>query len=128
MKSDWSHLDKFRTQSPPYVSSPGATYGAFVIPRNGVHLRVIATDGDDGSQFKTGWEHVSCHVYDPHFGKQRCPNWAEMCFLKDLFWNDDEVVVQLHVAKKDYVNVHPSVLHLWRLRGSTFPTPPIICV
>lgn len=32
MKTDWSHLDKFRQQEAPYVSPPGSTFGAFLIP------------------------------------------------------------------------------------------------
>lgn len=128
MRAGWHHLDRFRTQSPPYVSSPGATYGAFVIPRNGVDLRVIATDGDGGAQLKTEWEHVSCHAFDRTFGKARCPNWGEMCYLKDLFWTEDETVIQFHPAARNYVNIHENVLHLWRWRGGEFPTPPKICV
>lgn len=60
--------------------------------------------------------------------KARCPMWAEMCWIKRLFWGDDEVVFQLHPAQKDWINNHPFVLHLWRLRGTDIPLPPGICV
>lgn len=96
MKKDLHHLDKWRTQHPPYLSPQGATYGAFVIPHQGFHLRIIAADGLG----ETGpWEHVSCHAYDPHFNKARCPNWNEMCHIASLFWDDDEVIMQLRPAK-----------------------------
>lgn len=58
-----------------------------------------------------GWEHVSVCP------ENRCPDWDEMCRIKDMFWNDDEVVMQLHPAKNNYVNIMPNCLHLWRPIG-----------
>lgn len=128
MKPNWKHLDKYRGQEPPYKSPPGATYGAFQIPFNGVLLRIIATNGAVPDLKIDEWEHVSIHAFDPVFKKVRCPKWDEMCFIKDLFWNDDEAVMQYHPAKSDYVNVHDHVLHLWRNKKVSFPMPPKICV
>lgn len=54
------------------------------------------------------WEHVSVSV------KNRCPYWDEMCFVKQLFWRDDECVLQYHPPAAVYVNHHPFCLHLWR--------------
>lgn len=65
-----------------------------------------------------GWEHVSVSL------PNRCPTWAEMCLVKDLFWEDDEAVMQLHPAKADYVNCHPWCLHLWRPLVGQIPLPP----
>lgn len=45
-----------------------------------------------------GWEHVSICP------KNRTPDWNEMCLLKDVFWNEDETVIQYHPAKTNYVN------------------------
>lgn len=44
-------------------------------------LKIIASDG-------MGWEHVSVSLLD------RDPLWKEMCFVKDIFWNKDETVIQ----------------------------------
>jgi hypothetical protein len=41
-----------------------------------------------------------------------------------LFWAEDECVVQFHPAKKDYVNIHPFTLHLWKPTESWLPAPP----
>jgi hypothetical protein len=68
-------------------------------------LRVQASDGE-------GWEHVSVSL------AERCPTWFEMCFVKDLFWGPDDLVVQFHPPKADYVDVHPYCLHLWRKVGT----------
>ncbi len=65
-----------------------------------------------------GWEHVS--VSHSH----RCPTWEEMCRVKDMFWNEDECVVQYHPPKSEYVNNHPYCLHLWRKCGEDFELPP----
>lgn len=128
MKLIWSHLDKFRQQDGSEFSTrKGDTFGAFQVPFNGSVLRIIATDGEGIPKLEK-WEHVSVHAYDPVFKKQRIPKWEEMCFVKSLFWNDDEVVMQLHVASKDHINIHDCVLHLWRPKETQIPLPPKYCV
>jgi hypothetical protein len=47
-----------------------------------------------------------------------------MCFIKDLFWDAEDVVIQYHPAKSEYVNMHENTLHLWRPVGKEIPTPP----
>src|SRR5262245_53371563 len=84
---------------------------AFLIPYQSFTLRVIASDG-------MGWEHVSVSL------PNRCPNWREMCFIKDLFWDVEDVVIQYHPAKSEYVNVHDNCLHLWRPVEVRIPIPP----
>ena len=71
-----------------------------------------------------GWEHVSVSPYKRSY----TPSWDEMCSLKDMFFHDDEVVVQYHPAKTEYVNNMPNCLHLWRPIDQTMPTPPSIMV
>lgn len=78
-------------------------------------LRVICSDGG-------GWEHVSVSRRD------RCPTWVEMHTVKLIFWDDEDVVMQLHPAKSDYVNEHPFCLHMWRPTIAAIPTPPRIFV
>ena len=97
--------------------------GAFLVdsPRPGWQLFFIASDGDDPMVPEAkGWEHVSVRAVR---GQQsRIPAWDEMCHVKDLCWSADDVVMQLHPAKRDYINCHPHVLHLWR--HANIPTPP----
>ncbi len=68
------------------------------------------------------WEHVSISC------KNRCPNWEEMHHFKEMFFHDDECVMQLHPKKEDYVNNHPYCLHLWRPVQDVIPIPPKILV
>lgn len=70
----------------------------------------------------TIWEHVSIST------QTRCPTWEEMCFVKDLFWDEEDCVVQYHPPKSDYINCHPRCLHLWRPIGLEIPRPPKILV
>ncbi|MGV8149672.1 MAG: hypothetical protein ACLKAK_07190 [Alkaliphilus sp.] len=65
-----------------------------------------------------GWEHVSVSY------KNRCCTWEEMCKVKNMFFREDECVVQYHPAEKDYVNMHPYCLHLWKPQEHNLPTPP----
>lgn len=47
-----------------------------------------------------------------------------MCEVKQLFWDDEETVLQFHPKKSQYINVHPYVLHLWKQTGADYPLPP----
>lgn len=69
-----------------------------------------------------GWDHVSASF------SNRCPTWDEMCIAKDIFFRPDECCVQYHPAEKDYVNVFPYCLHIWRPQRVDLPTPPKIYV
>ena len=64
-----------------------------------------------------GWEHVSVSL--SHW----TPNWREMCFIKDVFWDEEEVVMQYHSKKSASVHRHEPCLHLWRPVGQEIPTP-----
>lgn len=75
------------------------------------YLKVIASVGE-------GWEHVS--VSTP----SRCPTWPEMDFIKRLFFEDTETVMQLHVPVSDWINNHPYCLHIWKPIGLEIPRPP----
>lgn len=85
--------------------------------RNGVELQFIAS-------WASGWEHVSAKACE-HDRDLRIPTWEEMCYLKELFWRDDECVMQLHPPKAEYINCHPCVLHLWKPVGKEIHTPPL---
>jgi hypothetical protein len=88
--------------------------GAFLVPCGNVDLFVVASDGG-------GWDHVSVSV---DANPKRCPTWGEMCFVKTLFFKDDETVVQFHPRKSEYVNFHEATLHLWRHQGAGHELPP----
>ena len=72
--------------------------------------------------FGGGWEHLS--VSTPN----RTPSWDEMQKMKEIFWKDDEVCMQLHPRKEYYVNNHPHCLHIWKPINKKIPTPPSIMV
>lgn len=97
--------------------------GAFIVmgPRV-ARLRIVASDGSD--PVAQDWEHVSVSVEVTN----RCPNWPEMVYVKNLFWEEEECVVQFHPPKSEYVNFHPTTLHLWRHRSRVVETPPSILV
>jgi hypothetical protein len=92
--------------------------GAFLIMRiapgylsRRIALRVLASNDD-------GWDHISVSLSD------RTPSWDEMEFVKNLFFERDEVAMQLHVPATDHVNNHPFCLHLWRPHDQPIPRPP----
>lgn len=116
---------KFRVQDPkiPFLQNAQTmpTEGAFLLPPkfSNRQLFTIASCGGD-------WEHVSISVRQGK--KVLTPTWEECCYVKDIFWDEDDCVMQLHPPKSDYVNQHPNVLHLWRPANLSIPRPPAIFV
>lgn len=99
-----------------YFTSRGSASGAFYLQTNDSRqLLVIASDGPD-------WEHVSAS--NPAF----TPSWEDMCWLKSLFFEPHEWVVQYHPSENSHINLHPHCLHLWRPLGCVLPVPPMECV
>ena len=97
--------------------------GMFVVPREvhrqTVYLRCMVSDG-------VGWDHVSVslNVDKP----KRCPSWNEMCFIKELFWEVEDCVIQFHPPANEYVSMHHYVLHLWKSQEYEHKTPPMVLV
>lgn len=105
MKPD-SSMERYRIRRGQFASDKGNDYGAFVMPGPcSSELTIIASQGEDEGG---GWQHVSVSC------RKRTPNWIEMCFIKGLFWDEEETVIQLHPPKSTWINNHPYCLHLWK--------------
>ena len=103
-------------KSGPYSSKDDDMFGFFFIKKlSGPPLKVLSAPFDNP---KDGWEHVSVSL------PNRCPTWGEMCLVRDLFWTNDETVIQFHPPKSEYVNNHAHCLHLWRNINSEVELPP----
>lgn len=111
--------------------------------RNDARIRQILRDlsRDDIIQFKAtvrskyntkiatvkftkamGWEHLSVSYQD------ETPSWDFMQEMKEMFWKDNEVCMQLHPKAEDYINNHEHCLHIWKPIDVDIPTPPSIFV
>lgn len=76
------------------------------------------------SSITQGWEHVSVSIRTK--GKKgKMPSWNDMCKIKDLFFDPEEIVVQIHPKRSEYVNIHEGVLHLWKKVHQEWEHPPI---
>lgn len=91
--------------------------GFFMLPRPSTMKGLYMLTQADNLQ---GWEHVSVSVPT----ENRCPTWQEMCFVKSLFWDTGDCVVQFHPPEREYVNNHEFCLHLWKPTGYDIATPP----
>lgn len=115
---DLRHLNKYRNVEKEKQIMQEAfrksLAGIFENPLNSEETAlVIADNGVNSSE----WEHVSAST------PLRCLTWEEMCKIKDLFFNEDETVIQIHPAKNNYVNVHQFCLHLWKPKNKELPLP-----
>jgi hypothetical protein len=108
---------RFMSERSNYSTKTGDEFGAFHIPvkKGSVRKFLIIV-----APIKNEWQHVSVSLQD------RCPTWAEMCMIKDLFWDKEEVVIQIHPKESEYVNNHKYCLHLWAHKDLI--TPPSIFV
>lgn len=116
-------LDKYRIPHMGYLGDESC--GKFIIPtEDGKFNYLIIASAFDG------WEHVSISLITANRTAEikRCPKWSEMCYVKDLFFESEEVVMQLHPAKSNYVNNHHYTLHLWRPQNQDIPVPPTYMV
>jgi hypothetical protein len=118
-------VEACRLRSGPMASDERyGNNGQFIVyvPKSyGIRLFIQISD-------ECGWEHASVSLVDWQKA-QRCPTWGEMCYVKDLFWEDEECVIQYHPPKSQYKNVHPFVLHLWKpVFEGVIPMPPISMV
>lgn len=117
MKPHNTYINKFRDRQAEkriYGMEGDWCNGCFRVPQEGYELRVIASNGG-------GWDHVSVSRSD-----DQMPTWDDMCKIKDLFFAPEETVVQYHPKQSEYVNNHPTCLHMWRWQGGEFPMPPSI--
>jgi len=111
--------EKFRLKTGDYKTRKNdGNNGAFFVyslknPK--MVFKIIASDG-------MGWEHVSVSL------PSRTPIWDEMCFIKNIFWDDEDAVIQFHPPKNDYINNHPFCLHLWRPTETKIKLPDSILV
>lgn len=106
------NLEKLRIDHPMYVKQiQGSIEGCFMIPYGNKNLLVISGCGE-------GWDHVSVSL------RHRCPTWEEMSFIKNLFWEQDELVYQFHPPIQDYINIGKTVLHLWKSWNQDIRLPP----
>jgi hypothetical protein len=115
-------LETGRVRTGDLASDPSwGAYGQFFVQGPcGERLCIVASGAGADDKMSEGWEHVSVST------RRRPPNWTEMCFVKDLFWFEQECVIQFHPPRSEYVNNHPHCLHLWRPTKFYLPTPPSI--
>ena len=115
---DLEKLEKYREKKGLWKTDPGTQHGLFFVPSNkyGEFLKVLC------APMESEWQHVS--VSHP----RRVPTWSEMCSVKDLFWSEEETVVQFHPKKSEYINNVATCLHMWKKKDVEYELPPSILV
>lgn len=119
-------IEEIKKTSGIFIKKEGPDgFGGTVFPIEYKKGKVkIVKDIDKALHFIFSWgcgfEHLS--VSTPI----KTPSWEQMCKMKEIFWRDDEVCMQLHPKKEDYVNNMPYCLHIWRPIDKEIPTPPSV--
>lgn len=116
-----SELEQFRDKRREIEMGAGFRK-MYLIPHGDVIFDVISSEA-------FGWEHVSMVVIygnSPLDFDTRIPTHEEMAFLKDMFWNDNEICFQVHPDKSNYVNINEDCLHLWKRTGECYKEAEIV--
>ena len=92
--------------------------GVFWVPYKHRFKRIVTQLAVIASDTKN-WEHVSVSL------PNRVPIYAHMRYVKNLFWDENDIVMELHVPLANHINIHPYCLHLWRPTNQTIPLPPM---
>ena len=96
--------------------------GLFLVKKNSLFYYCLISDG-------MNWDHVSISITKKTgVPIKRTCTWEEMCMIKDIFWDKEDTVIQIHPPEKEYVNKHEYVLHLWKMQGVDFPLPNSLMV
>jgi hypothetical protein len=106
-------LDRYRVSDAPRGNSE---CGMFEFKLPDAHILCIAVAD-------LGWDQVSVSL------QHRTPTWAEMEYIKRLFFHPTECAMQLHPPIADYFdgkthNGCETCLHLWRPHAFDIPRPP----
>ena len=113
-------LDRYRDAGlSDYASPAGASWGLFYVritPK--LFLKVLSSGQAYAPVGLGSWEHVSVSL------PNRTPTWEEMSKVKALFWEEEELVIQFHPPRSQYVNHCANCLHLWRHLGHEPELPP----
>lgn len=110
-----THLQGYRISHPLWGNEGDDKNGCFMVPGPcGMGLNIIASSD-------AGWDHVSISLMN------RVPNYKEMCWVKEQFFQDYELAIQYFMPKAQHINIHPNCLHLWRPWHETgeIITPPL---
>jgi hypothetical protein len=118
MRDNLQDIDKFRVMHPLYKDMGDSRNMCIVIDSPVRNDKIFCICSDGG-----GWEHVSVSLRS-----KKMPCWDEMCFIKNLFWAEDETVIQFHPPEKEYVNNHATCLHMWKKIGFKMPLPDSLMI
>lgn len=94
------------------TGAEGSFFGGTLLFHGGKRALNFVCSIDNGQ-----WEHVSISVANE---RRKLPTWDEMCAAKDLFWEKEEEVHQIHPKESEYlhgISEHTNILHLWRPVG-----------
>ena len=92
--------------------------GFFIIPRNNnTFYQVVASSG-------SGWDHVSVCLLDRKGNFiERTVTWDEMCLVKEMLFNDDEAVIEIHTSDEFEMYEKDYTIDLWKPLNKEMPLP-----
>lgn len=84
--------------------------GYFLVPYKEEFLLCLISDSG-------GWDHVNISL------PARTPNWEEIEFVRDIFFDAQDIVVIYSPPRLFPYVTNPFHIHMWRRQGHQFPIP-----
>ena len=83
----------------------------FMIPLEGEGLLCLLSWGH-------GWEQVKVR------GAKTFPTWPEICYIKEVVWEPEEAVMNLHLPNAAHI-IDDKTVHLWKCSDQDIALPNI---
>lgn len=88
-----------------------------ILPRKNGFYNVITTETKE-------WKRVRVSLLDKYYHPlDRYPKWDEMCLIKEMLFNDDEAVIEIHTNDEFKMYEKDYTIDLWRPLNKEMPLP-----
>jgi len=109
-------LTRIRAAKGRVLEDAGIDWLSCLLPghKNGRSLNCVAA-------WRGGWDRVRVLTAQPG-----APTWADMCIVKDVFFGENETVIQVHPPDTHPAHLKRSAVRLvlWRPQMGGIPLPP----
>lgn len=126
MREFTQEIEQYRVKEAGMPPPGSGRHGVFAIPINSPINTVAYCIATEGMKNEAEWEHVSVSIAFRNIAgneMKRTPRWEEMEAIKQLFWEDEECVIQYHPPRSVYINDCNFCLHMWKPWGDNVKMP-----
>lgn len=96
--------------------------GLFILPND----KIVGSFFVIWVETEPGFIHMTVTVNRKGHKGGRAPNTEELTWVKEQFWDKEDVVVQYFVGAEGYQHINPAIVNLYECTRIFFPVPPSV--